>query len=125
MSEDSELEAQIAQWRGYMRRRRAVATTDTDELEDHLRSTITELTGLGLKPDEGFLVAVKRMGSQDELSREFAREHSGRLWKQLVLTPDSDSRSTAGDRTTLLTMVGCGGGAPGGHKRCGPVCGGG
>ncbi|WP_280404803.1 permease prefix domain 1-containing protein [Nocardia brasiliensis] len=107
MSEDSELEAQIAQWRGYMRRRRAVATTDTDELEDHLRSTITELTGLGLKPDEGFLVAVKRMGSQDELSREFAREHSGRLWKQLVLTPDSDSRSTAGDRTTLLTMVGC------------------
>lgn len=107
MDDNAELEAQIAQWRGYMRRRRAVATTDTDELEDHLRSTITELTGLGLKPDEGFLVAVKRMGRQDELSREFAREHSGRLWKQLVLTPDSDAPTATGNRTTLLTMVGC------------------
>jgi hypothetical protein len=26
------------------------------------------------------------MGSLDELSREFAREHSERPWKQLVLT---------------------------------------
>ena len=39
----------------------------------------------GLAADEAFLVAVKRMGSLDALSREFARAHSDRLWKQLLL----------------------------------------
>jgi hypothetical protein len=33
------------------------------------------------------------MGSLDELSREFAREHSERLWKQLVLTGEPTARS--------------------------------
>ena len=42
------------------------------------------LTQAGLTEDEAFLVAVKRMGSLDAISREFAREHSERLWKQLV-----------------------------------------
>jgi hypothetical protein len=35
---DTELEAQIAEWRAYMLRRRAVSGADVDELEDHLRS---------------------------------------------------------------------------------------
>jgi hypothetical protein len=82
---DDELESQIAEWRGYVRRRAAVRETDVEELEDHLRSTVAELTAGGLHADEAFLIAVKRMGSLDELSREFAREHSGRLWKQLVV----------------------------------------
>ena len=82
---DDDLESQIAEWRAYMHRRRELHHTDAEELEDHLRSRITELTEAGLRPDEAFLIAVKRMGSLDELSREFAREHSERLWKQLVL----------------------------------------
>jgi hypothetical protein len=40
---------------------------------------------VGLTADEAFLVALKRMGDLDTLTRKFAREHSGRLWKQLVL----------------------------------------
>lgn len=109
MAADStdELERQIAEWRTYMRRRRAVDSTDADELEDHLRSTITDLTGLGLQPDEGFLVAVKRMGSLDDLSREFAQEHSGRLWKQLVLGGGQDSPPAGSRRSDLFAAVGC------------------
>ena len=45
---------------------------------------IAELNAAGLTADEAFLIAVKRMGDVDALSREFAREHSGRLWKQLL-----------------------------------------
>ena len=81
----SPLEAQITQWREYLRRRAAIHGSDVDELEDHLRSQVATLTQNGLAEDEAFLVAVKRMGSLDILSREFAREHSDRLWKQLVL----------------------------------------
>ena len=82
------LEEQIAQWRQYLRRRRAIHGPDVEELEGHLRDQIAVLTEAGLSGDEAFLVAVKRMGSLDALSREFAREHSERLWKQLVIAPE-------------------------------------
>jgi hypothetical protein len=84
------LEDQVAQWRQFVRRRRAIDNRDIEELEDHLRSQVGLLTDAGLAGDEAFLVAVKRMGNLDELSREFAREHSERLWKQLVIG-DTDS----------------------------------
>ena len=104
---DNDLEGQIAEWRAYMRRRRELLNTDTDELEDHLRSRISDLTEAGLRADEAFLIAVKRMGSLDELSREFAREHSERLWKQLVLPGEPDATAAARSRRELLVMVLC------------------
>jgi hypothetical protein len=61
------------------------------ELEDHLREQVAVLVDAGLATDEAFLVAVKRMGDLDALSREFALEHSERLWKQLVVEPSQDS----------------------------------
>jgi hypothetical protein len=79
------LEDQIGQWRQYVRRRRTISGPDVDELEAHLRDQVGALTEGGLAADEAFLVAVKRLGNLDALSREFAREHSDRLWKQLVI----------------------------------------
>ncbi|HEX5539981.1 MAG TPA: permease prefix domain 1-containing protein [Micromonospora sp.] len=90
-----------------MHRRRELHRTDAEELEDHLRSRITELTEGGLRADEAFLIAVKRMGSLDELSREFAREHSERLWKQLVLPGAPDTPAAAHSRRELPVMVLC------------------
>ncbi|MEV8437895.1 permease prefix domain 1-containing protein [Actinosynnema sp. NPDC051121] len=106
------LEAQFAQWRHYVQRRRELRQADVDELEDHLRASVDDLAAAGLHADEAFLVAVKRMGSLDELSREFAREHSERLWKQLVLTGDADDATPGGrSRRHLLVMVACAVGA--------------
>jgi hypothetical protein len=108
----AELEAQYAQWRHYVRRRRELQHSDVEELEDHLRGCVDELVGLGLRADEAFLVAVKRMGSLDDLSREFAREHSERLWKQLVLTGETDGHGAdARSRRDLLAMGFCAAGA--------------
>jgi hypothetical protein len=81
------LEEQIDQWRSYLCRRQAIHAVDVAELEDHLREQVAVLMDAGLSSDEAFLVAVKRMGDLDALSREFAREHSERLWKQLVALP--------------------------------------
>jgi hypothetical protein len=80
------LESEIAEWRAFVGQGPAVDGRDVDELEAHLRDQIADLAAAGLADDEAFLIAVKRMGSLDELSREFAREHSGRLWRQLVLS---------------------------------------
>lgn len=107
-----ELEAQFAQWRHYVQRRRELQPSDADELEDHLRGSVDELLAGGLRADEAFLVAVKRMGNLDDLSREFAREHSERLWKQLVLTGQTDSPVTdTRSRWDLAAMVICAAGA--------------
>jgi hypothetical protein len=100
------LETQIAEWRAYVANAPGVNGTDVDELEDHLRHQIAELNAAGLSADEGFLIAVKRLGDVDGLSREYAREHSGRLWKQL-LRPRDDERAlpTAGWLETLAFAV--------------------
>ncbi|MGH3109848.1 MAG: permease prefix domain 1-containing protein [Gaiellaceae bacterium] len=84
------VEALIAEWRAYVAGAPGVNGRDVDELEDHLRHQIAELNAAGLTDDEGFLIAVKRLGDVDGLSREFAREHSGRLWKQLLVSGDDE-----------------------------------
>jgi len=107
-----ELESQFAQWRQYVQRRRELQPADADELEDHLRGSVEQLVAVGLHADEAFLVAVKRMGSLDDLSREFAREHSERLWKQLVLTGQPESAAAGRPaKRDLIAMVICAAGA--------------
>jgi hypothetical protein len=101
---DRPLEEQIAQWRAYVSRRQALHSPDVEELEGHLRDQLVDLTESGLAGDEAFLVAVKRMGSLDALSREFARAHSERLWKQLVMAPDAEKPANTG-HTELVVVL--------------------
>src|SRR5215210_2403243 len=98
------LEEQIDRWRGYLRRRQAVHSADVAELEDHLREQVAVLADAGLATDEAFLVAVKRMGNLDALSREFAREHSDRLWKQLVVVPSDSGEPRVRARTDAIVV---------------------
>ena len=100
------LEARISEWRAYASRRRELVAADVDELESHLRDEVDTLTGAGLESDEAFLVAVKRMGSLDVVSREFAREHSERLWKQLVFADATVGGHTTSSRTEGRVAVG-------------------
>ena len=101
-SSEAPLEEQIDQWRSYLARRQAIHSVDVAELEDHLREQLAVLVASGLTNDEAFLVAVKRMGDLDDLSREFAREHSERLWKQLVVLPSDSGEPHARARTDAV-----------------------
>ena len=104
-SQTERIEAQVARWRTYLARRGAVRSIDVDELEDHLRSQMTALGEAGLSGDEAFLVAVTRMGALDSLAQEFAREHSDRLWKQLVLGAGSGDGRGPVVSTDLVVVV--------------------
>jgi hypothetical protein len=101
---DRSLEEQIAQWREYLRRRQAFHGADIEELEGHLRDQLAALTEAGLSGEEAFLVAVRRMGSLDALSREFARAHSERLWKQLVIGPGAADESGPAAREMIVVL---------------------
>ena len=98
------LEDQIEQWRSYVRRRQAIQPVDVEELEDHLRGEVAALRGSGLSENEAFLVAVKRMGALDAISNEFAREHSERLWKQLVIASPSTNLPVDEARTETIVV---------------------
>ncbi len=98
------LEEQIDQWRSFLRRRQAIHSVDVAELEDHLREQVAGLVAAGLATDEAFLVAVKRMGDLDSLSREFAREHSERLWKQLVVVQADASAPRAARKDAIVAF---------------------
>ena len=103
------LETRIAEWRAYVGKAPAVDGRDLDELEGHLRDQITELEAAGLTPDEAFLIAAKRMGDMDALSQEFAREHSGRLWKQLIHSgEDEPAQASRGWQEALVFAVAVG-----------------
>ncbi len=100
------VETQIAEWRAHVARAPAVKGRDVAELEDHLRNEIEDLCAAGLASDEAFLVAVKRMGELDAVSREFAREHSGRLWKQLFEPEEEATLLGAGWLDALVLAIG-------------------
>ena len=100
------LEKQIDQWRSFLLRRQAIRSVDVAELEDHLREQVAVLTDAGLDTEEAFLVAVKRMGDLDDLSREFAREHSDRLWRQLVVLGPEAEESRQGARKEAIVAFG-------------------
>lgn len=100
------LEHQITEWRAFVARGKAITGPDVEELEGHLRDQIEALIGAGLDADEAFLVAVKRIGSLNALSREFAREHSDRLWRQLVLgAGDSGGKSLRTEPIVVLVLA--------------------
>ena len=80
--QEQALEARIAEWRDAVLRGQAIDADDADELESHLREQIRDLQGVGLSPDEAFLIAARRIGEIDAVAAEYAREHSDRLWKQ-------------------------------------------
>jgi len=95
----------MQEWRTAVRRNRAVDDSDAAELEAHLRDAMADLEGAGLSPDEAFLIAVRRVGAVDALTAEFAREHSDRLWKQLVVTPTADPRPASWPVMLIFAVV--------------------
>ena len=103
---DDAVEEQIARWRAYLRRRQAIHPSDVEELEGHLRDQMAALHDGGLAADEAFLVAVKRLGDLDAVSREFARGHAERLWKQFVAGADATGEAAARVRRETLVVVG-------------------
>jgi hypothetical protein len=75
-----------------------------DGLQDHLESQVAELRVAGLDEEEAFLIAVKRLGDLDSLSREYAREYSERLWKRLVVAPRAGESGAQWTKEALVAV---------------------
>ena len=86
-ADSSTLEELIARWRDYRSNRQPQPRSDMERLESALRDEATALVQVGLTIDEAFTVAVNRIANLDDVSRDFAREHSEELRQPPVAEP--------------------------------------
>ena len=81
------LENRIGQWRTYLRGRQPSHISGDDDLETRLRAELAALQAAGLADDEAFFIALRRIGSGDEPTREFVQAHTDLLWEHPVQDP--------------------------------------
>ena len=75
-----DLNQSVAQWRAALAQSAALRAEELDELEHHLRDSVTELRARQLTEEESFLVATRRLGGGEDIVREYAKAHPNRVW---------------------------------------------
>ena len=79
-----DLEQQLRLWKQSFTITDGMRGADIEELEHHVRDSMSTLSALGLTPEEAFIVATHRVGAPARVAREFAKVHGSRLWYQQV-----------------------------------------
>lgn len=72
-----DLSEQINKWRSNLAQSQTLGSSDIDELENHLREEIENLTALNLSDEEAFLIATHRLGSTESLAEEYEKINRG------------------------------------------------
>jgi len=75
-----DLNERIHSWRESISHCDQLQKDDIDELEDHLRDSVSELTAVGLSDEEAFLLAIRRLGNTDAIAAEFAKVNRMSIW---------------------------------------------
>lgn len=81
----SSLEQRIADWRARLGEDPVYQSADLDELEGHLRESITVLGEKGLSAEESFWVATHRLGDAEALGGEYAKARRVGSWRRWML----------------------------------------
>lgn len=80
-----DLEQAILDWSRTIGQGESVLPENIQELETHLRESITSLLEKGLSREEAFLVASARMGNRVALNSEFEKVNGMLTWKRRIL----------------------------------------
>lgn len=75
-----DLNGAIQQWREHLAVAPAFRGEDLNELESHLRDSITVLQAKGLSDEEALLVATRRVGQAGPLETEFGKVNGSAVW---------------------------------------------
>jgi len=81
-----ELDHAIEDWKQRFAQLDSVRGPDVEELEQHVRDSVVELTSKGLTEEEAFLIATRRVGAPSAVAREFEKVQPGYAWARRVLT---------------------------------------
>jgi hypothetical protein len=75
-----DLNQAIQYWRENLGESPAFRRESLDELESHLRDSVSALHARGLTDEESFMVSTKRMGNSDLLQKEFSKVNRKSVW---------------------------------------------
>ncbi len=75
-----DLDKGISSWRRQLQEAMALNHEEIEELETHLRDSVSRWEKAGLAPEEAFWIARRRMGGADELADEFRKVNPERVW---------------------------------------------
>ena len=80
-----DLDRALAQWRESLQNLGGFRAEELQELESHLRESISVQHARGLSIQESFMIAVRRLGSEQQLSEEYAKANPQRIWTDRAL----------------------------------------
>jgi hypothetical protein len=80
-----DLDQALSQWRARLQDLGRFRAEELDELEGHLRESISGLHTRGLAVEEALLIATRRLGSERQLSDEFAKANPQRTWTERAM----------------------------------------
>lgn len=75
-----QLEAALQAWSQRFAHTEAMRGADVEELEQHVRDSLTALTSHGLSEEEAFLIATRRVGPTESITQEFGKVNGGHIW---------------------------------------------
>jgi hypothetical protein len=84
-SSEFDLNAAIQRWRENLSQSPQFRAENLDELEAHLRDSISTMQGQRLTDEEVFLVATRRLGGVHALEPEFAKINAREVWLNRAL----------------------------------------
>ena len=67
------MEREITAWKNHLRTHGDLTAEDIIELDDRLRSSITDLKAKGLSNPEAFIIAVRRTGKVSAVAAEYSK----------------------------------------------------
>jgi hypothetical protein len=103
-----DLNEAIRRWQINLGASPAFKADNLEELESHLRASVQRLQSKGLSEEEGFLIALRRIGERSLLEREYAKVHPSRAWATAALWMKSQRIRLgllAGLATVLMALL--------------------
>lgn len=79
-----DLNIALANWREQLQQSPHFRAENLDELESHLRDSVTVLQSKGLTADEAFMIGTRRIGTSGALEDQFAAENGGSGWRHTL-----------------------------------------
>lgn len=76
-----DLNQAIQRWLDNFAQSPTLQRENLDELEAHLRDSITTLQSRGLSAEEAFFIAARRLGQPAEIAQEFGAVNPGLVWR--------------------------------------------
>ena len=80
-----DLKPALQQWRAGLQNLGGISADELEELEEHLRESMDALHARGLSVQEAFRIATRRLGSERQLSDEFAKANPQRVWTERAM----------------------------------------